>query len=134
MKLSKTAKTMCCVLCGLCAFFLVAGITVSVLIYSFETPRAYAAGLLAGTLLSVVKVVLMEKMLNRAADIAEAKSARNYGALSVTFRNLLTVGVLLLVFFFRDVFGLFGAIIGILSLQLASYITGYILRKDSAQI
>ena len=134
MKLSKTAKTMCCVLLGLCAFFLVAGIAVSVLIYNFETPAVYAAGLLAGTILSVAKVVLIEKMLNHAADIAEAKSARNYGALSVTFRNLLTVGVLLLVFFFRDVFGLFGAIIGILSLQLASYITGFILRKDTTQV
>ena len=134
ISLSKTAKIMCAVLLCLCAFFLIAGIAVSLLIYPFDPPGPYAVGLFIGTVLSMVKVVLMEKMYSHAADIGEGKSARNYGALQVLFRNLLTLGVLLMVFFFRDIFGLFGTIIGILSLQLTAYITGFILRKDSAQV
>ena len=134
MKLSKTAKVMCSALFGLCAFFMAAGIAATNLLYRFEPPGAYAAGLLAGTLLSVVKVVLMEKMLERAADTADAKSAKSYGSLSVTFRNLLTIAVFLLVFFFRDIFGLFGAIIGVLLIQLAAFVTGAILRKDETKV
>lgn len=125
---------MCGVLLCLCVFFLAAGLTVTLAVYRFEPPGAYAAGLLAGTLLSAVKIVLMEKMLDRAADTADAKGAKSYGALSVTFRNLLTVAVFLLVFFFRDIFGLFGAIIGVLLIQLAAFLTGIILRKDSIKV
>ena len=125
---------MCAVLLCLCAFFMVVGIAAASFIYPFEPPATYAAGLLIGILLSIFKVALMEKMLNHAADIGERKSARNYGALQVTFRNILTLGVLLMVFFFRQTFGLFGTIIGILSLQLAAYITGFILRKDTTRI
>ena len=134
MKLSKTAKIMCCAVVGLCAFFLGAGLVASSRIYPFEPPGPYAVGLFTGTLLSLVKVVLMEKMFSRAADIAEAGSAKKYGALQVTFRNLLTLGVLLMVFFFRDTFGLFGTIIGVLILQPAAYITGFILRKDTTRV
>jgi len=36
--------------------------------------------------------------------------------------------VLLCVVFFPGVFGLFGVIIGILSLQAAAYVTGYLMR------
>jgi hypothetical protein len=132
--LSRTAKIMCGALLALCVFFLMAGLSAISFLYPFEQPLAYSIGLVTGTLLSVAKVILMEKTLNRAADMGEFKSARNYGALQITLRNVLTLGFFLAVFFFREVFGLFGAIIGVLSLQAAAYITGFILRKDSAQV
>ena len=76
----------------------------------------------------------MERSLNHAADMADYKQARGYGSMQVVFRHLLTIGVFLLVFFFPRVFGLFGTVLGVLSMQLAAYITGFILRKDSARI
>jgi len=130
LHISATAKVMCASLAALCAFFLAAGISVSLFLYPFEPTRAYASGLLTGSLLSAVKIVLMERMLNRAADSADSASAKNYGALSVVFRNVLTLGVLLIVFFFRDIFGMFGAIIGVLLIQPAAFVTGFIMRKD----
>ena len=125
---------MCGVLTLLCAAFLAAGLLATAFIYPFEPPGPYAAGLFTGMMLSVARIILMEKSLNRSADIGEFHGARNYGAAQVVLRNLLTLGVLVMVFFFRQVFGLFGAIIGILSIQPAALVTGYILRKDSAQI
>ena len=134
LSLSKTAKIMCGVLAGLFAVSLAAGLAIGILLIPFEPPRAYTIGLLTGTLLSAVKVILMEKSLNRAADMGEFGSARNYGFLQVSLRNLLTLGFFLLVFFFNHIFGLYGAIIGVLSLQPAAAVTGYILRKETAQI
>ena len=132
--LSVTAKIMCSVLAGLCAFFMAVGLIVNKFVISFEAPAAYAAGLLIGTALSMVRVIMMERSLNRAADMEDYDHARSYGSMQVFIRNLVTVGVFLLVFFYRTVFGLFGTIIGALSIQLAAYITGFFLRKDSAQI
>ncbi|MCL2166734.1 MAG: hypothetical protein FWH49_05540, partial [Clostridiales bacterium] len=113
---------------------LAAGLSVILWVFPFEPAAAYAVGLLAGTLLSAVKVALMERSLNRAADIGEFTGARNYGVVQVMLRNMLTLGFFLLVFFFRPVFGLFGAIAGILALQPAALITGYVLRKNSTQV
>ena len=132
--LSRTAKIMCAALAALCAVCMAAGLLVIFRLHPFETPAAYAAGLLSGTLLSIAKVALMERSLNRAADMGELGNARNYGAFQALSRNLLTLGLFLLVFFFRNVFGLFGTIIGVLSLQPAALITGFVLRKDSAKI
>ena len=132
--LSKTAKVMCAALAALCAFLLAAGLSVILWVFPFEPAAAYAIGLVAGTLLSAAKVVLMERSLNRAADIGEFTGARNYGLAQVMLRNMLTLGFFLLVFFFRPIFGLFGAIAGVLSLQPAALITGYLLRKDSTQV
>ena len=132
--LSKTARIMCSVLLGLCAFFIAAGWLVITWVYPFEPAPAYAVGLISGTLLSAFRVVLMEKSLNRAVDMGEYDKAKSYGALQVLLRNLITLGFFVLVFFFRQVFGMFGAIIGVLSLQLSGYLTGFILRKDSTKV
>lgn len=131
LNLSETAAVMCTAIGGLFILFLAAGLTVSSLIYPFERPAQYALGLLMGCLLSAAKVVLLEKSLDRSVDM-EGKTAQGYANLMAVLRYLLTVAVLLLVFFFRDVFGLFGAIVGILSLQVAAYITGHIIKKRSS--
>ena len=124
---SKTARTMCLVLCCLFAALLAAGLLVCNFIYPFERPLPYTIGLVAGTLLSMLKVVLMEKSIGRSFDM-EGGSAKNYAALQAILRYLLTIVVLLGVVFFPGVFGLFGVIIGILSLQAAAYVTGYLMR------
>lgn len=128
LNLSETAAVMCTVIGGLFILFLVVGMTVSALIYPFERPAQYALGLLLGCLLSEAKVVLLEKSIDRSIDM-EGKTAQGYANLMAVLRYFLTVAVLLTVFFFRNVFGLFGAIAGILSLQVAAYITGHVMKK-----
>lgn len=130
LKVSKTAATMCAAIGGLFLLFLAAGLLVTMLLYPFERPLPYALGLLLGCLLSAAKVILLEKSIGRSVDM-EGKTARGYASLMAALRYLLTIAVLLLVFFFRDVFGLFGAIIGLLSLQAAAYITGHIVKNRS---
>jgi len=124
---SKTARTMCRALCCLFAALLTAGLLVCIFIYPFERPLPYTIGLVTGTLLSILKVILLEKSIGNALDM-EGGSAKNYVALQSVLRYLLTIAVLLCVVFFPGVFGLFGVIIGILSLQAAAYVTGYLMR------
>lgn len=130
LNISETGVIMCAVIGCLFVLFAVAGLLVSVLIYPFERPAAYVSGLLVGCLLSAVKVILLEKTLDRSADM-ESGMAKGYASLMAILRYALTIGVLLLVVFFRGVFGLFGIIIGILSLQAAAYVTAFIIRKKN---
>ena len=132
--MSRTARLMCFILICLCIVFSVAGLLINAFVYPFEPPAAYITGLLAGTALSIAKVKMMERSLNRIADMENSKNAQSYGALQSIFRNLLTLGLLALVFFFRDIFGLFGTIISVLYMQIAAYIAGYLLRKDKKRL
>lgn len=127
LNLSLTARTMCKVLGALFAVFLVIGLGVIWLIYPFEPPFAYLMGLVLGFLLSASKVVLLERMLERSVGLEE-KQAKNYGSLQSILRYFLTVVILLLVVFFPKVFGLWGAVVGLLSLQLSAFLTGRLLR------
>ena len=133
-RLSYTAKTMCATLAGLCVFFLVVGLAVTTWVFPFEPALPYAIGLLAGTLHSMLKVVLLERTLNRAADIGEYGQAKGYGTMQAMLRNLITLALFAMVFAFRDIFGLFGTILGVLALQMSGYVVGYILRKNPAKV
>lgn len=127
-RVSETAAIMSGAICVLVVFFLAAGHLVIKLFYGFEQPLPYTLGLLLGGLLSVSKVILLEKSLEHSLDM-EGKKAQGYAGLQATLRYLLTIGVFLLVFLFPHVFGLFGAIIGVLSLQGAAYLTNFVLNK-----
>lgn len=129
LKLSNTAAIMCAVIAGLFLALLFLGLGVILLLYPFEQPLPYFLGLLAGCLLSAVKVVLLERSLGHAVDLPEEKQAKNYGHLHAILRYFLTAAVLLVVILFPKVFGLFGMILGILSLQISAYITGFIVRR-----
>ncbi|WRS26583.1 ATP synthase subunit I [Oscillospiraceae bacterium MB08-C2-2] len=126
--LSPTAVLMCKVLCGLFGVFLLVGLAVTSLVYPFEKPLPFAMGLLAGTLLSMAKVILLEKSLGRSMDMKK-KQAQNYAGLQAAMRYLLTILVVVVVVFLPAVFGVFGTIIGILSLQLSAYISEYLIHK-----
>ncbi|MCL1849709.1 MAG: hypothetical protein FWF83_08620 [Clostridiales bacterium] len=118
----------------LCAFFLFAGLIVTMLLYPFEPPLPYGIGLIAGTALNLLKVRMMESSLNRTADMGDSRQAKNYGAMQAMVRNLMTLALFALVFFFRDIFGLFGTVIGVLYMQIAAYAAGYLIRKDRIKV
>ena len=116
------------------ALFMVGGLAVTLLLYPFEPPLAYSVGLVAGTALNLAKVRMMETSLDKAANMGDRKQAQNYGALHSLIRNLMTLALFALVFFFRKVFGLFGSVIGVLFMPIAAYSAGYLIRKNRIKV
>lgn len=127
LRLSETARIMCTAVAGLFAGLLALGLLIIFLIYPFERPFPYAMGLLLGCGLSAVKVVLMERSLEKTVEM-DGKTAKTTGSLHSLARYLLTIAVLLAVVFCKGFFGLVGTIAGVLTLQIAAYITGHVLK------
>lgn len=126
--ISRTASALCKAVTGLFFLLLAGGLLVIYLVYPFERPLPYCMGLLLGSALSICKVLLLERSLGRAVEMEE-KTAQGYAALQAAARYLLTMAVFGGVVLFRDKIGLFGAILGVLSLQFAAYIAGASLNK-----
>ena len=129
--LSKTGAIMCKALVALFVLLLIAGLLVIRFLYAFERPLPFAVGLLLGCALSALKVVLLEKSLSRSLDMAE-KDANNYSSLQAILRYGLTVAVMLSAVFLPRYVGLFGLILGVLSLQPSAYITSFILSRSAS--
>ncbi len=127
-ELSITAQIICKALAVLSLILLVVGLVVTFFLYPFEKPLAFVVGLLAGTILSVLKVVLLEKSLTKSMDM-DGKTAKNYSNFQMVARYFLTILVLLVAAFFRNVIGIFGTVAGILALQPAAYIAAWRIRK-----
>ena len=127
-ELSVTAQMMCKALAALYPVLLILGLVVYFFLYPFEKPLPFAVGLLAGSLLSASKVVLLEKSLTKSLDM-EGKVAKDYTNLQMAARYFLTIAVLVLAVFFRNVIGLLGTVAGIIALQPAAYIAAWRIRK-----
>jgi len=130
-RLSQTAVIMMTVIAGLFGALLPCGLAVIWLVYRFEGPLAFGVGLFAGCALSMLKVYLMERALSRALDM-EAGKAKGYASLQALLRYGLTIAALvgagLCARRWPQAVGLYGAIAGTLTLQLASYITSFVLK------
>lgn len=129
--LSRTGATMCAAVGGLFVVLLGLGELAIGLVHPFERPLPFAVGLLLGCLLSVAKIVLLEKSLSHSVELEE-KNAKNYSSLQSILRFFLTIAVLLSVVLFPKVVGLFGTVLGILSLQLSAYVAGFVMRKRTS--
>lgn len=121
--LSTTAKNMLTAIVWLFAGLLAAGLAVTLLLYRFEPPLAYALGLALGCASSALKVVLLERSNAKLLEL-DSKAAENLSRLFFVLRFTLTVILLLPVVLLPDYVGLFGAILGVLSLQAAAHIAG----------
>jgi len=139
--MSKTAQIMMTAVVSVCFVLLILGLLVINFIYQFEKSLLYAAGIMIGCVHSLIKVVLLEKSISRTLDIGEtggnsehdAKRASNIAYLHYVGRFVLTGAVFVLVIIFPGIFGLFGAIIGVLSLQAAAIVTNAVLQKQEQQ-
>lgn len=121
--LSRTAKIMILSVIAVCFVLLVAGLTVINLgVIERENSLQYAVGLALGGTFSVIKVVMMEKSLNKIAEAGEEKQAKGMGQMYFVIRFILTAVVLVAAALLSFV-GIFGTIAGILSLKVAAYIT-----------
>lgn len=126
--LRETAKIMSLAVAGLFALLLIVGELIILFVYQFELPYKYALGLTLGSGLSLLKVVLLTRSIDKGAG-SEDPNAAGKTSLHFVFRYGLTIVVLACVVIFKDYFGLFGAIGGILTLQLSAYVTNIVLSK-----
>ena len=126
--LSKTAVVMCITLGILFPALFLIGLLIIQFVYPFEGILPFGTGLLAGILISFAKVVLLEKSISKAVEMDDGGRAKNYANLQSILRYLGTFALIAGAVSFPKIFGLFGIIVGILSLQLAAYITAGVLK------
>lgn len=129
--LKQTARYMMYGVAGLTVLFLLVGLVVIQFIYPFEPPLAFSLGLVLGSLLTVFKIYLLQRSIQQAVD-QEEHAAKNYATLQFLLRHGLTLGFLVLCVL-SDHVGLFGGILGFLTMQFSAYIANYLLsRKEKA--
>ncbi len=116
IKISDTGKSLIFRILIISTIALAVGL---VLHKGFDQRLYYTAGLALGTVFAALKVVLLEYMVKKAIELPPDE-ARNYARLSYTLRYVLTAGILIAAALV-PYFSLFGAVIGILSLQVAAY-------------
>ncbi|RVU54372.1 ATP synthase subunit I [Anaerosphaera multitolerans] len=127
-KLSRTAQLMIYSLIALIFIFLALAFIVNKF-YLFEPMDKFSLGLVTGTLLSIYKVVSMEKSINKIVSMEE-KQANLKNQLYFLLRYFITFIYVAIVIIFRDYIGVFGAIIGMLSLQVSAYMANYLLTRE----
>lgn len=88
----------------------------------------YGIGVVIGTLTSILKVILLERSLNRAVDM-QPQDAENYTRLQYSSRFFFTVAVLVIsaIVPFID---LYGVIVGLVLIQPAVYLTNFIRKEE----
>ena len=113
MKISDTSKQI--IVTTIALFCIIFGIATFIV----SDVKSFLIGLAFGTIFSILKLILLEKTLNKAMDMTGAKAV-NYTRIHYTLRYFLTF-IVLLIAVFRD-FNIIGVIIGILLTVPAIYI------------
>lgn len=88
----------------------------------------WAVGVALGTAVSVLKVVMLEKTLNKAVDMSP-EDAKNYTRSRYTFRMVLTIALVVVAIKIPYI-NVIGLIVGLLLIQPAVYIVNFINRNN----
>ena len=88
----------------------------------------YVGGVAIGGLISALKIILLERSVNRVLelDAKDAKSIMRKGSMS---RYLLTGLALFLSIHFLGTSGFIGAIVGILSMQFSAFVAHFYIKN-----
>lgn len=127
-RLTVTAQYMLYAIGGLFLAFLLLGILFIQFIYPLESVSQYALGLLTGCLVSAVRIVLMDKSINRVVDMEE-KKAKNYNQMQFLIRYYIVIGYAVLLVVLQQYLGVFGGVLGLLCMQLSAYAANFVLNK-----
>jgi hypothetical protein len=125
MKISDLAKRLILTICILAAVFIGA----SVAYYRSSSCLPFALGVLLGAAVSVAKVIIVERTVDRALEM-EKKAAGNFTRLNHLLRLFLTGAALLLAALAPGI-SLWGAAAGVLTFQVSVYIQRFFLNKDT---
>lgn len=86
-------------------------------------------GIVAGTIISVIKVIMLYKTLDKAVDMSP-EDAKNYTRSRYTFRMVLSI-VLVIVAIKIPYVNVIGVIVGLLLVQPAVYIVNFINKNNN---
>jgi len=140
--LSKTARIMMAATAVICLILMALGLVALNLLdyfadFQIERNAPFMAGIALGGATSILKIIFLEKSLNKILDMGE--ESRETGKKSKAFgvggllsfgRLAMTVAVLAVAFVFSDIFGPVGTVAGILSLQVSAYISNVFLTRS----
>ena len=124
VKLSGTAKNMILVICILAAVFIIA----SAIFYRSFAFVPFAIGVLMGAGTSVVKIILLNRIIERA--VAGDPQVTGRGFTGQYFLRFVLTGVMLLVAAVVPFISLWGAAAGILTLPLSAYSMHFFKHQD----
>ena len=119
--MSDTCKKLSMVIVVLGVISLVVGL------FFADSKIHWLLGIVLGTLVSVVKVYMLERALDKAVDM-EPKDATNYTRANYTMRLVISVGIVVLACVTKQ-FNVVGVLIGLLLVQPAAYITNFIITN-----
>lgn len=133
VKRSLTAKYMIVAVIALfLAFSLLGGIIIT-FFYEFEPLPKFLLGLGSASLVTIVRLVLMDKSVNKSARMEEDK-AKNHAQLHFFVRYFLTLAYAVVVVILSKYVGVIGAIIGLFNMQLSAYIANYFINVKNPKI
>lgn len=116
MKISNTSKQI--IITTVALFFIVTGVS----IFIVKDIKGFLVGLIFGTIFSILKLILLEKTLDKALNMTGEK-AINYTRIHYTLRYFLTF-IVLLIAVYRG-FNIIAVIIGVLLTIPAVYISNF---------
>ena len=118
MKINDIAKKMIFVLCGLLVIIVVA----SVVYYRSLAFFPFALGASLVVALNIIKVVMLDRAVDKALTMTEGKDASNYIRLQYFLRFILTGAVLVFVAVSPDHYlNLWGGVAGVFTMPVAAY-------------
>lgn len=122
MNMSKPAEKMIIVIIVLAVALTAVGVVLCLTLDYFSSDDAlpYALGLLLTSALNVLKVFIIEKQSQRIMKMENPKTGKHYVTFQYFIRYILT-GLVLVAAALIPFIGLWGAIIGVLTMQIAAF-------------
>lgn len=118
--ISETSRNVLKSIAAISLVFLGIGVLVILFLFEGRSLYSYCAGIIFGAVFTCLKFMLLERTLNRSANMP-SKNAQNYVRLHYMFRYFLT-GVALVVCALRSPICLLGFVLGLFSLRPAVYL------------
>ena len=124
MKLSDTTKSLMKGTIILCGFGLVLGV------FFAPQPIFYAAGVVLGCFMSLFKLILLEKAVNKSINSQNKARAAAAMRSGYVIRYFLTAAVLAGTAFIMGVSGILGALVGAVALTLSASFVKIFTKKE----
>jgi len=132
MAISVTVRKMIMVMLVAGMVMAIGGAVLSVF-YPVINPFTFSAGVLLTTVLNIVKVVWLERAVEKAVGMEDQTAAGNFIRLQYLLRMLLT-GLTLFAAVVIPFVELWGAVVGLFTFHAAKYSLGFIIKEDNTDI
>jgi len=129
MELSATVKKMTVIIAVAAVILIIAGVVVIHLRYPNNSAVHFAIGVIMTSALNAFKIVMLERVVNKAIDMGEGKGVKSYVRSHYLFRFVLT-GVILFAAVKISPTALWGAVAGVFTLQISVYAMKFFAGKD----